>query len=277
LIKISNVLVLGSRGQIGSDLCEFLQSQNFIVDEIDIVLGESHDLRNRDSLLEQKLLTTDFVIFLAFDVGGAKYLKEKESDLIFINNNIRIMENVFLAVKSMGIPLLFASSQLALSLDSTYGTLKRLGESYSSAIGGKSIRFWNVYGMENHGAKSHAITDFVTSAINKGRIEVLSNGQETRDFLYVRDASKAITIAMNHYSELPNVSDVASFEWRSIKSVAEDISIYLNADLFFSEVESNDLHSKIEPRKEILEIWKPEIDFESGLKLVIKKLRNIGS
>ena len=273
--KISNVLVLGSRGQIGSDLCEYLQSQNFIVDEIDIVLGDPHDLRNKDSLLEQKLSTTDFVIFLAFDVGGAKYLKEKESDLIFINNNIRIMENVFLAVKSMAIPFLFASSQLALSLDSTYGTLKRLGESYSSAIGGKSIRFWNVYGKEDHGAKSHAITDFVTSAINKGSIQVLSNGLETRDFLYVRDASKAITIAMKNYSELPNVSDVASFEWRSIKSVAEDISKYLNADIFFSEVESSNLHSKIEPRKEILEIWKPEVDFESGLKLVIEKLRNI--
>lgn len=273
--KISNVLVLGSRGQIGSDLCEYLQSQNFIVDEIDIVLGDSHDLRNKESLLEQKLSTTDFVIFLAFDVGGAKYLKEKESDLIFINNNIRIMENVFLAVKSMAIPFLFASSQLALSLDSTYGTLKRLGESYSSAIGGKSIRFWNVYGKEDQGAKSHAITDFVTSAINKGSIQVLSNGLETRDFLYVRDASKAITIAMNNYSELPNVSDVASFEWRSIKSVAEDISKYLNADIFFSEVESSNLHSKIEPRKEILEIWKPEVDFESGLKLVIEKLRNI--
>ena len=80
---------------------------------------------------------------------------------------------------------------------------------------------------------------------------------------------------MNNYSELPNVSDVASFEWRSIKSVAEDISKYLNADLFFSEVESSNLHSKIEPRKEILEIWKPEVDFESGLKLVIEKLRNI--
>lgn len=273
--RISNVLVLGSRGQIGSDLCEYLQSQNFIVDEIDIVLGDSHDLRNKESLLEQKLSTTDFVIFLAFDVGGAKYLKEKESDLIFINNNIRIMENVFLAVKSMAIPFLFASSQLALSLDSTYGTLKRLGESYSSAIGGKSIRFWNVYGKEDHGAKSHAITDFVTSAINKGSIQVLSNGLETRDFLYVRDASKAITIAMNNYSELPNVSDVASFEWRSIKSVAEDISKYLNADIFFSEVESSNLHSKIEPGREILEIWKPEVDFESGLKLVIEKLRNI--
>lgn len=273
--KISNVLVLGSRGQIGSDLCEYLQSQNFIVDEIDIVLGDSHDLRNKESLLEQKLSTTDFVIFLAFDVGGAKYLKEKESDIIFINNNIKIMENVFLAVKSMAIPFLFASSQLALSLDSTYGTLKRLGESYSSAIGGKSIRFWNVYGKEDHGAKSHAITDFVTSAINKGSIQVLSNGLETRDFLYVRDASKAITIAMNNYSELPNVSDVASFEWRSIKSVAEDISKYLNADIFFSEDESSNLHSKIEPRKEILEIWKPEVDFESGLKLVIEKLRNI--
>jgi nucleoside-diphosphate-sugar epimerase len=69
-------LVLGSAGQIGSHLVEYLKNQGEKVYEIDILNNEWEDLRIQNNMvLDEYLLEADIVYFLAFDVGGAKYLR----------------------------------------------------------------------------------------------------------------------------------------------------------------------------------------------------------
>ena len=42
---------------------------------------------------------SDFIFFLAFDVGGSRYLKKYQNTFDFISNNMRIMENTFSILK----------------------------------------------------------------------------------------------------------------------------------------------------------------------------------
>jgi nucleoside-diphosphate-sugar epimerase len=92
-------LVLGSAGQIGSHLVDYLKRQGEKVYEIDILNNEWEDLRIQDNMiLDEYLAECDVVYFLAFDVGGAKYLEKYQDTSEFIINNMRIMSNTFDAI-----------------------------------------------------------------------------------------------------------------------------------------------------------------------------------
>ena len=79
------ILILGSKGQIGSHLVDFLKKKkNFQIIEFDLVQGNKFDIRNfNNNNLEKCIKKSDFVFFLAFDVGGSRYLKKYQSTYIF--------------------------------------------------------------------------------------------------------------------------------------------------------------------------------------------------
>jgi nucleoside-diphosphate-sugar epimerase len=137
------VLVLGSRGVIGRALVRRLISSGYVVKERDILISREHDLSSASTLskLANIIDDSDFVFFLAYDVGGSKYISNPT--LQFMNNNSRIMLNTFplLARKRF----IFASSTMS-NMNIAYGALKMVGEHYTKILGGVSARFWNVYG-----------------------------------------------------------------------------------------------------------------------------------
>ena len=70
------ITVLGSSGQIGSYLTEYLKSKNYFVREFDIVNSQDQDMTHIPNVyLRNAIMDSDFVFFLAFDVGGSHYLK----------------------------------------------------------------------------------------------------------------------------------------------------------------------------------------------------------
>ena len=72
------VTVLGSGGQIGAYLTEYLRRKGHTVHEFDKV-NDPHwqDLTmHNNGYLMEKIIDSDFVFFLAFDVGGSRYLKK---------------------------------------------------------------------------------------------------------------------------------------------------------------------------------------------------------
>ena len=90
------VLILGSSGQIGAYLTEYLKKKDYDVREFDVINGEHQDMRNiPNPELHRQVMTADFVFFLAFDVGGSRYLKKYQHTFDFVNNNTRLMANVF--------------------------------------------------------------------------------------------------------------------------------------------------------------------------------------
>ena len=91
-------LVLGSAGQIGDHLVTYLKNQNQDVFEYDIVNSINEDLRMYNNKLEYLIEKCDFVYFLAFDVGGAKYLEKYQHSYNFINNNLKNLNFKYIAV-----------------------------------------------------------------------------------------------------------------------------------------------------------------------------------
>ena len=61
------------------------------------------------------------------------------------------------------------------------------------------VKFWNVYGIEKQIEKSHVITDFVLMALKK-KINMLTNGKESREFLYADDCSKGLYVIMKRFN-----------------------------------------------------------------------------
>jgi len=276
---LTRYLVLGSAGQIGSGLTRYLISQGHTVDEFDFANTAAEDLRHSPNiLLSEKLKNVDFVYFLAFDVGGSKYLAEYQNSFSFIENNLKIMTNVFASLKSHEMPFIFASSQMVGIEDSTYGLLKKLGEKYAKVSGGISARFWNVYGQESHGLKSHVITDFIQMAISKKKISMRTTGSELRDFLYIDDCSSALEWASKEFKMIQNTYseiDIASFSYTSILDialmVAEKTDSVVEVGTGFDLVQTG---HRFDPRKDILDHWSPKISISQGIEILLEAAKS---
>ena len=179
------VTILGSGGQIGAYLTEYLRKKDYEVLEFDITNGEHQDMTHiPNTYLRNAIMNSDFVFFLAFDVGGSHYLKKYQHTFKFIDNNTRLMANVFGYLEDYSKPFVFASSQMSNMSYSPYGVMKRVGELYTKSLGGLIVHFWNVYGIEKDMEKAHVITDFIRKGFETGVIDMMTDGTEERQFLY---------------------------------------------------------------------------------------------
>jgi len=217
------VLNLGSSGQIGAYLTEYLRGKGHEVTEYDKNLGPQYNLTAIPSTwLEHCIKEADFVFFLAFDVGGSRYLKKYQHTFKFIDNNTRMMANVFGLLEKHKKRFVFASSQMSNMSHSPYGVMKRVGEMYTSTLGGLTVKFWNVYGIEKDHEKSHVITDFIRKGFEFGDFDMMTDGTEERQFLYAEDCCEALETIMEHYTDFKpeDPLHITSFNSSSIKEVA---------------------------------------------------------
>jgi nucleoside-diphosphate-sugar epimerase len=266
-------LVLGSSGQIGLELCKFLKTNGHDVTEFDIVSNPNEDLRQQ-GILENYIKKTDFVMFLAFDVGGSRYLKKYQHTYDFIDNNVRLTLFTFETLKKYNKPFIFASSQMANMSYSPYGVCKSLGEIYSKALNGLTVKFWNVYGPEHDLEKSHVITDFILKA-KEGKIEMMTDGKEERQFLHAEDCSRCLMILSEKYDEIDRESNlhITNFEWNTILEVAEIIKDSIPCEVIPStEIDTVQLNKRNEPDPYILNFWKPKISLKDGINKIIEEL-----
>jgi len=271
---VRKVLVLGSAGQIGSELTKYLRSRNYEVLEFDILLNSGHDLRIRNNpLLEEYVKAADFVYFLAFDVGGSHYLATYQDSYEFIKNNSLIMSNTFEILKSLEKPFVFASSTMADIHGSTYGLLKALGEKYTIAANGLPVKFWNVYGEEKDQTKFHVISDFILMAKERKEILMRTTGAEKRDFLHAHDCSVGLEAIMLNFSRISPKEKIhlASFRWNSILEVAELVASLFDAKIVPGAQEDNvHLGIRTEPDKFMLKFWNPTITLSEGISRMIE-------
>ena len=83
---------------------------------------------------------------------------------------------------------------------SNYGLLKLIGERITKSLDCNYVKFWNVYGIENDLRKAHVITDFTRMAIKKRKIIMLTDGNETREFLHAHDCCRGLEIIMKKHN-----------------------------------------------------------------------------
>lgn len=211
-------LVLGGSGTIGSALCMHLESIGEEVINLD--LKEGFDLRVENLYLYKDV---DYVWFLAWDVGGAKYLTNEKHMFNIIRNNTILCQQVFSFLENSGLPFMFASSQLA-APDTPYGVTKLLGEEWARLLNGQIVRFWNVYGWEEPGEKSHVIPDLIIKGLRDGEVSLMTDGQEERQFIYMDDCVRnMISIRESGTTRV----DITDGNWMKIERIANEIGAKL--------------------------------------------------
>ncbi len=271
-------LVLGSSGQIGQALTTYLRDLNHTVLEFDIVNGDEQDLRiYGNTLLETHLKQADFVFFLAFDVGGSRYLKVYQQTIEFISNNTKLMNTTFDLLHSYDKPFIFASSQMSNMSYSSYGRLKSVGESYTEVLNGLLVKFWNVYGIEHDLTKSHVITDLIIKAHDTGTIDLLTDGTEERQFLYAEDCCEALLVLSQKYKDIPRTEPlhITNFEWTTVLTVASLIASHFPSAKVLPAISKDEVQKdkRNEPDPFIHTYWKSKTSLEQGITNIVEAMK----
>ena len=276
------ITILGSSGQIGSYLTEYLRKKNYEVFEFDIVNGEHQDMTHiPNSYLRNAIMNCDFIFFLSFDVGGSHYLKKYQHTFNFIDNNARMMVNVFGLIEQYEKPFVFASSQMSSMSYSPYGVLKRVGELYTKSLQGLIVKFWNVYGIERDMEKAHVITDFIHKGFKTGKIDMMTDGKEQREFLYAEDCCEAMETILQNYNSFSSDDElhITTGASTSILEIAQHIQVLFKKINLEIDIVPN--KSKDEVQKDARNIsdpyikkwWTPKTNIVDGLSKVFDQIK----
>ena len=276
------VTILGSSGQIGAYLTQYLTEKGYLVREFDIANGQHEDMTHiPNPFLRNLFMDSDFVFFLAFDVGGSHYLKKYQHTFKFIDNNTRMMANAFGYLSEYKKPFLFASSQMSNMSYSPYGVMKRVGELYTKSLNGLIVKFWNVYGIEKDMEKAHVITDFIVKGFETGNIDMMTDGTEEREFLYAEDCCQALETIMEKYSDFTSSDElhITSGISTSILEIARHIQLLFKE--IGKEVDVSPSPSKDEVQKDARNVpdpyirkwWEPKTSIVDGIKKVFTEMK----
>ena len=180
--NFQNILVTGSEGFIGKNICSWLKESNFNVIRFDI--------NTTDSLLSL-VKKSDFVIHLA---GINRPLKSEE----FYDGNSNLTYSLIEAIKECGrkIPVFFASSIQA-ALENDYGKSKRMAEnflfdfqvSYQNPV--YVYRLQNVFGKWCRPNYNSVIATFCYNVSHDIPLSI-NDPSAKRDFVYIDDICKEI-------------------------------------------------------------------------------------
>ena len=277
------ITVLGSSGQIGAYLTEYLSKKGHLVREFDIVNDPHEDMTHiPNPFLRNVIMDSDFVFFLAFDVGGSHYLKKYQHTFKFLDNNARLMANAFGYLSDYKKRFVFASSQMSNMSYSSYGIMKRVGELYTKSLNGLIVKFWNVYGIEKDMEKAHVITDFIRKGFENGVIDMMTDGTEVREFLYAEDCCEALESVMENYDRLTSDDElhITTGSSTTILEIAQNIQkLFSNIG---KEVVIKPAQSKDEVQKDIRnkpdlfirKFWQPKTSVDDGISKIFEVMKN---
>jgi UDP-glucose 4-epimerase len=303
------VIIAGGAGFIGSNLAEYWVKQNAEVVVIDNL--RTGFLKNisefKEIIFHKRSITEREFVFEA--VKGADYIfnlaalvsvpesveKPEETYDININGLINLLD----AAREHGVKKLVHTSSAAIYGDdprmpkvetmeakpiSPYGETKYKGEllcnEYLNKYGLQTIalRYFNVYGPKQnpYGAYTSVIPIFSLKALRKEPMVIFGDGEQTRDFVYVKDVVEANVLA----AETENVNgvfNVANGETITIKTLADKIKGITNTSdpIIYKPVREGDIkHSSASVEKAKKELnFKGKYKFDEGLRTTIDYYR----
>ena len=304
------VVITGGAGFIGSHIAEYWVENNADVHIIDNFRSGfrkniiSEKIKFTEGSIEDKQLVfdslenADYVFNLAALVSVPESI-DKPEECISINVNGLI--NLLEASKKHKIKKLVHTSSAAIYGDdpelpkttklrpnpkSPYGITKLDGEYYcnlykeSFGVNTTSLRYFNVYG-ERQDPKSQyaaAVPIFISKALKNEEITIFGDGNQTRDFVYVKDIVKANVMAAERL-DIKGVFNVANGSYITIKQLAENIVKVTGSksDIIYKPERAGDIkhsYASIEETKEVLG-FKPDFSLEQGLTRTIEYFKNI--
>lgn len=301
------VVVTGGCGFIGSNIAEELIKKHYVVVIDDLSTGR---IENIQSLQDKE--NFEFVRGNITDLGLLKQIFEDvdcifhqaaipsvqrsvENPLDTNEANIKGTLNVLIAARDCGVKkVVYASSSsvygdtpelpkkenMKPNPQSPYAVSKLTGEYYckvfSEIYGIKTIclRYFNVYGPKQDPASEYAavIPRFINRVLNNQPPIIFGDGNQTRDFTFVKDVVKANILAMEKNVE--GVFNIAYGQQISINELANKIMEIVGVKL-------NPVYDKPRPgdiRNSLADIslakqklgYMPEYSLEKGLEVTIR-------
>jgi nucleoside-diphosphate-sugar epimerase len=165
---------------------------------------------------------------------------------------------------------------------SPYGVLKNVGELYTKSLNGLIVKFWNVYGIEKDHEKAHVITDFIRKGFETGVIDMLTDGEEEREFLYAEDCCEALEAVMLNYKEFRSEDQlhITSFNSTKIIDIASIIIGQFNLigkyDVKIQPSEDKDsvqMDKRNKPSIFVTKWWQPKTTIDKGIARVFEEMK----
>jgi len=163
---------------------------------------------------------------------------------------------------------------------SLYGATKLAGEvlvnSYSINYGLStiSLRYFNVYGPRmKPGPYAGVIYIFIHNVIHNKPLTIYGDGLQTRDFIYVEDVAEANLLALE--SNVTGSYNIGSGNDISIKDLAYKILGLMgrnDLEIVYDKPRIGDIRYSLADISKAAQLlgWKPDTNFEEGLKRTIK-------
>ncbi len=301
--KSDKILVLGSRGLVGSAIVRQLKLQGF-ENLLSPVRAELDLSRQADVEIYFEKNKPDYIFMAAAKVGGIMANNTYRADFIF--ENLQIQQNVFNAafkVKTQN--MLFLGSSciypknapqplkeeylLNSELEQTnepYAIAKIAGlktaESFRRQYGLNwiSVMPTNLYGInDNYDLNnSHVIPGLIArlkKSIDENQSEFMiwGSGKPRREFLYVDDMASACLYVMNHQGEKPDFMNIGTGEDIEIGEVAKMIAqkIGFKGKLVFDLSKPDGTMRKLLDVSRITNLgWSPKVSLDEGLNYAIE-------
>ena len=301
-------IITGGAGFIGSHLCDYLlelkSTQKIII--IDNLKDGSKknlklSLKNKKVKLYKKDIKNKEKIFNLFKNIDVVFHLAAQSDIVpsienpveyyqsNVNGTLNILETmrdqnvkkiIFAASSSCyGIPKFIPTKEIdQIDLRYPYAFSKNMAEqmivhwSRVYNINYISLRLFNVYGPRSrtNSAYGAALGIFMKQKLSNSPYTVVGDGKQKRDFIHVRDVSKAF------YKAGVSQQKNKIFNVGSGKPVTVNYLLRLIGDQQKVYVpkrpgEPNVTHADIKKIKKFLK-WKPEISIEKGIKNVLENI-----
>lgn len=301
-------IITGGAGFIGSHLCDYLlelkSTQKIII--IDNLKDGSKknlklSLKNKKVKLYKKDIKNKEKIFNLFKNIDVVFHLAAQSDIVpsienpveyyqsNVNGTLNILETmrdqnvkkiIFAASSSCyGIPKFIPTKEIdQIDLRYPYAFSKNMAEqmivhwSRVYNINYISLRLFNVYGPRSrtNSAYGAALGIFMKQKLSNSPYTVVGDGKQKRDFIHVRDVSKAF------YKAGVSKQKNKIFNVGSGKPVTVNYLLRLIGDQQKVYVpkrpgEPNVTHADIKKIKKFLK-WKPEISIEKGIKNVLENI-----
>lgn len=154
--------------------------------------------------------------------------------------------------------------------------------SYKEELETTGLRYFSVYGPHesNKGKYANIVTQFLWKMKDGEKPVIWGDGEQTRDFTYVKDVARATVKAAERREELDGeYFNIGTGSPVSFNKVVEEINCLLDKDIQAEHVENpRDKYFRFQKAdnsrsKDILG-WEPENSFEEGLKKTEEYYRN---
>ena len=180
------VLVTGGLGFLGSNLVPYLKNKGY-----DVEIWDKEDGNDIfDDLFEKKLVKSDIVIHLAALTSVAESFRApSETFIVNVLGSARIARLCAQYQKK----LIYPSSAAIFNPDlSPYAYTKYIAEQVVKGVIGATdvviLRFVNMFGPFMNNRSGSMMYNF----LNAKKLVVFGDGEQTRDFIHVRDVVKII-------------------------------------------------------------------------------------